>query len=252
MSTPKHIVITGASSGLGAALATLYAAPGIRLSLMGRQEERLAAVATAAQNKGAQVATAYVDVTDRAEMEKTLLAWDYELAVDLVIANAGTSAGTGDGQETLEQINQIFAVNVGGVFNTITPLQSRMISRRAGHIAIMSSLASFHGFAGAPAYCASKAAVRVYGEGLQAALAPHAVAVSVICPGFIATPMTERNPFPMPLLMTAEKAAQIIQAGLQRRARRVAFPYRLYAVVRMLDILPGWLVTRLTADKKKT
>lgn len=251
MDTLKHVVITGASSGLGAALAIRYAAPDIRLSLLGRHQGRLADIATAARNKGARVTTACVDVTDRTEMEKTLIAWDDEQPVDLAIANAGTSAGTGSGQETLDQINKIFSVNVSGVFNTIAPLQSRMIARRAGHLAIMSSLASFHAFGGAPAYCASKAAVRFYGEGLQEALPLHGITVSVICPGFVDTPMTERNPFPMPLLMTSDKAAQIIYSGLQRRAKRIAFPFRIYFAVRALNLLPSWLIAHFTADKKK-
>ena len=111
----------------------------------------------------------------------------------------------------------------------------------------MSSLASFRGTAQAPAYCASKAAVRLWGEGLRGRLLRQGVVVSVICPGFIATPMTARNPFPMPLLMTAERAAAIIARGLAQGRARIAFPWRLYALARLYATLPQDLGDRLLA-----
>jgi short-subunit dehydrogenase len=111
----------------------------------------------------------------------------------------------------------------------------------------MSSLASFRGFPGAPAYCASKAAVRVWGEGLRGDMKPHGVEVSVVCPGFVVTRMTARNNFRMPFLMSAERAVAIIRKGLEADRARIAFPFRLYVGAWLMGVLPpgltdGWLM----------
>jgi short-subunit dehydrogenase len=120
------------------------------------------------------------------------------------------------------------AVNVDGVLNTVLAALPVFQVRRRGQIAIMSSLASFRGFPGAPAYCASKAAVRVWGEGLRGEMKAHGVEVSVICPGFVASRMTAQNRFPMPLLMPVERAARLVVRGLAANRARIAFPFRLY------------------------
>ncbi len=235
------ILITGASSGLGAALAEYYAARGITLFLTGRNTARLEEVAIRCSGKGAVVVTGILDVTDAAAMEQWILARDDEKPIDLVIANAGISAGTGGIAEDTAQVNNIFSVNVGGVLNTIQPLIPRMQARRSGQIAIISSLAGLRGLPSTPAYSGSKAAVRLYGEGLRGFLGKFGVKVSVVCPGYIKTPMTDVNDFPMPFLMTAEKAAGIIAAGLAKNKSRIAFPLRLYIPLWLLTCLPTWL-----------
>ncbi|BBK37024.1 short-chain dehydrogenase [Allostella sp. ATCC 35155] len=232
------ILITGASSGIGAALALAYARPGATLALGGRDRERLAAVSAACRQRGATVATALVDVTDAAATAGWIAEADDRLPLDLVVANAGISAGTGDGGESEAQARRIFAVNLDGVLNTIHPAVARMRPRRRGQIAIMSSLAGFRGFPGAPAYCGSKAAVRVLGEALRGELARDRIGVSVICPGYVESPMTAVNRFPMPLLMPADRAARIIRRGLDRNRARIAFPWPVYALVRLLAGLP--------------
>lgn len=245
MREPRSILITGASSGLGDALARAYAGPGAFLALVGRDSARLARVAEACRVAGAQVASAARDVTDAAGLASWIVDLDRTHPFDLVIANAGISAGTGDGSETPEQTRRITAVNVEGVMNTVTPLIGPMTSRGRGQIALMSSLAAFRGFPGAPAYCASKAWVRIWGEALRADLAPAGVEVSVICPGFVKTRMTQANRFHMPLLMTAERAAQIIVRDLAANRGRIAFPWRMYALVRLVAALPGPLMDAL-------
>jgi len=116
-----------------------------------------------------------------------------------------------------------------------------MRPRRRGQIAIMSSLASFRGFPGAPAYCAAKAGARVWGEALRGMLARDGLEVSVICPGFVKSAMTERNDFPMPFLMETGRAAAIIRRGLAANRSRIVFPRRLAAAVWLLALLPpGW------------
>lgn len=234
----RNILITGASSGLGAGLAEAYAAPDVTLFLQGRNAERLKEVACKAENRGASVATRQGDVTADGEMAAWVLECDKTAPLDLVIANAGISAGTGGGGESAAQARAIFETNVTGVMNTIHPVIPLMKARGRGQIAIMSSLAGFRGMPGAPAYAASKAAVRVYGEALRGELSAYGVGVNVICPGFVKTPMTDVNKFHMPFLMPVEQAIKIIQKGLAANRARIAFPWQTYAAVRLLAALP--------------
>ncbi len=169
MIAPRHLLITGASSGIGEALALVYAAPGIKLALCGRDFSRLEAVSAACRAKGAEVSARALDVTDEAAAAAWIESEDQAKPLDLVIANAGIAISSPRG-ETLPQAKEIFAINIGGVVNTVYPAIALMETRRRGQIAIVSSLASFRGFAMAPAYCASKAAVRVLGEGLRSGL----------------------------------------------------------------------------------
>jgi len=222
---PAHVLITGASSGIGTALALAYAGPGVLLSLAGRDEARLNDVAGAARSRGAEIDAAVLDVRDRDAMAAWVVAADQRRPIDLVIANAGISGGTHGGPESAEQTRAVFAVNLDGVLNTVLPLIPRMIARKAGQIALISSLAGHRGFPSAPAYCGSKAAVKVWGESLRGELATHGVRVNVVMPGFIKSPMTDVNDFPMPFLMSAERAAEIIRKGLAKDRARIAFPW---------------------------
>ena len=250
---PRHILITGASGGLGAALARAHAAPGIRLSLGARRRDKLADVATECEAEGATVALQAVDVTDAAATRAWIEAADDAAPLDLVIANAGISAGTGgDTGETEAQARAILAVNLTGVLNTVHPAIDRMRAgdpeeRAGGHIAIVSSLSGYRGFPGAPAYSASKAAVMAYGEALRGDLAAEGIAVTVICPGFVRTPMTAVNDFPMPFLMDADTAARIIRRGLARDRALITFPWPMRAMGWILRALPSGFVTRLLA-----
>ena len=169
--------------------------------------------------------------------------------LDLVIANAGISGGTDKaaGGEGASQARRIFAVNLQGVINTVMPAITLMRAREHGQIALMSSLAGFRGFPGAPAYCASKAAVKAWGESLRGSLARDGIAVSVICPGFVRSPMTDVNPFPMPLLMEARHAAALIKRRLARNHGRIAFPWPMYLLVWLIAALPPLLTDPLLA-----
>ncbi len=242
---PKSILITGASSGLGAALARGYAGPGVELALSGRDPDRLEAVAKACRDASAAVRAQPIDVLEKEPLFDWVAEIDGRSPLDLVIANAGISAGTGGIGETDAQTRRIMAVNLDGVINTVLPAVALMRPRGQGQIAIMASLAAFRGFPGAPAYCASKAAVRVWGEALRGHLSGAGIGVSVICPGYVETPMTAVNTFPMPMLMSAEKAARIIRRGLARDRGRIAFPWPMYALVRLIAALPPALSDRL-------
>lgn len=241
MKEPRSILITGASSGIGAALARAYAEPGVALFLGGRDKDRLRKIGQECGERGATVRAAVVDVVDGQNIARWINDCEGVKPLDLVIANAGISAGTGGHDlrdETPALMGQIFVVNVGGTLNTVLPAMAHMRRRKGGQIAIVSSLAGFVGTAGIGAYCASKAAQRILGESLRLELAPEGIEVSVICPGFVRTPMTDKSEFYMPLLMDAEKAAGIIQRGLARNRARIAFPRALYAFALLGAALP--------------
>lgn len=249
MENPRSILITGASSGLGEALALVYAAPGVTLALSGRDRGRLDGVAQACRAAGAAVSAEILDVTGAEEVARWIEEMHAKAPLDLVIANAGISGGTdkAGGGEDISQARRIFAVNLDGVINTVMPAIACMRKRGRGQIALMSSLAGFRGFPGAPAYCASKAAVKAWGESLRGSLARDGIAVSVICPGFVRSAMTDANPFPMPLLMETRRAAALIKRRLARNHARIAFPWPMYLLVWLIAALPPWLTDRLLA-----
>jgi short-subunit dehydrogenase len=243
--TFKSILITGASSGLGEALALFYAAPGVFLHLSARRGDLLEAVADACRAKGAVVEVRSIDVTSSEAMTQWVTQCHAARPLDLVIANAGVSGGTHAGAESDAQVRAIFSVNVDGVLNTVLPAIPWLAGQGGGQIGIMASLAGHRGFPGAPAYCASKAAVKVWGEGLRGALADRGVGVSVIMPGFVVTPMTAVNDFRMPFLMSVERAAAIISEGLARNRARIAFPWPTAFAAWILGALPPGLTDRL-------
>lgn len=193
-----------------------------------------------------------VDVTRRDDVGAWVAAAHEQRPLDLVIANAGISGGTHGGSETDEQVRAIFAVNVDGVLNTVLPAIPLLVAQGRGQVGIMASLAGHRGLPGAPAYCGSKAAVKVWGEGLRGDLAAAGVGVSVILPGFVVTPMTDANKFKMPFLMPTEKAARIIMRGLAGNAARIAFPWPTAAIAWLLGTLPpAWTDWLLRAAPRK-
>lgn len=244
MKDVRALLITGASSGIGAALARCYAAPGTTLVLGGRDRARLEATADACRESGAEVHASIIDVRDATLMTAWVREADARRPLDLVIANAGISGGTGGG-DAAARTREIFATNVDGVLNTVLPAIEGMRERRRGQIGIMSSLAAFRGLPGAAAYSASKAAVKAWGEGLRGWLAGEGIEVSVVCPGFVESRITAANRFAMPLLMDADRAAAIIRRGLEADRSRIAFPRRLYAAAWLLGALPVNLTDRL-------
>jgi short-subunit dehydrogenase len=234
------IVITGASSGLGRALALEYAAPGMTLGLIGRDQDRLLTIAEGTQKKGATVSIASLDVRDAEGMNKFLLAFDEGSPVDCVIANAGISSVTGaDGEpEDLRRAKEVFDINIGGVMNAIAPLAPLMRRRRAGHIAIVSSINAFAPTPDAASYSASKIALVNFAMATRSLYRRDGVSVSLICPGFIDTPMSRALVSWKPGLLTAEAAARRIRHGLESRKAVIAFPLFLYLLARAQQSLP--------------
>ncbi len=243
----RHVLITGASSGIGRALALAYAMQGVMLTLAGRDRDRLADICAHCRAAGATAVPLAVDVRDRAAMATALAQADAATPVALAIACAGITSGTGPGHpfEDPESVRGVLAVNLFGVINTLDPLIEPMTRRRSGHLAIVSSLAAFRGLPSSPAYSAAKAAILAYGEGLRPTLAQHGVTLSIVAPGFVETPLNQAIVSPRPLQVSAEVAARRIKRGLDRRRPLIAFPLSLYLGLRLLGLLPASLGDRI-------
>lgn len=240
----QRIFITGASSGLGAALAKRYAQQGAALGLLARRRELLEKLVAGLPDPGRHRIYA-ADVTDRAALAAA--ARDFLEAhdgADVVIANAGISAGTlTEYAEDLDVLERILATNVTATAATFAPFiaamkrQARAGSRDCRLVGI-ASVAGIRGLPGAEAYSASKAAVISYCESLRVELKSSGIRVVTIAPGYVATPMTEKNPYPMPFLMPADrfavKAAEAIAAGTSYRV----IPWQMGVVAKLLRLLP--------------
>ncbi len=237
----KRLILTGASGGLGLALAERFARPGASMLLLGRDEARLRAAADAARAKGAEVETVVRDVTDRGGMAAALTEFDARAPVDLLIANAGVTAGTrpGGAPETPQDARRVWETNFAGMLNTVEPLLPALRARPGARIALMSSMAALRPQPDLPSYSASKAAVRAYGVALRGALRREGASVSVICPGFVTSPMSARHQGFKPFEIGADRAAALIEKGLARRDPFITFPWPL--------TLLTWLDNRLPA-----
>ncbi|MEJ5219374.1 SDR family NAD(P)-dependent oxidoreductase [Cognatishimia sp. D5M38] len=236
------ILITGASSGLGAALSKELAGPDVTLVLVGRNLERLTAVAEACAAQGATALPLQLDLTDQDAALIQLTKADQTHKFDLAIANAGVAYG----RETPELARSTTATNVLGVLSTIQAVEPGMVARGKGQIGLISSLAAFRTLGGPAAYAASKAWVRLFGEAMRGRLARKGVGVTVICPGFVDTPMVDdrtRAQFGASM-MPADKAAQKIVKALAKNHARLSFPSGFSLRTWWLSTLPAWWTDR--------
>lgn len=238
----RSVLITGASGGLGRALAEECAADGVTLHLSGRDAARLDAAAQACRARGARVQTRLLDVGDAAAMA----AWIGGAGrLDLVVANAGISAGTGGGRpESAAQTRAMFATNLDGMLNTVLPALTAMRTQTPGpdgvrgRIAVLASIAAFVAAPGAPSYCASKAAADAWTVAASRTARREGICLTSLCPGYVRTAMTSRNRFPMPGLMDAGPAARIMLRGIAAGRRRVVFPWWMGLAARLIGLLP--------------
>ncbi|MGH7173475.1 MAG: SDR family NAD(P)-dependent oxidoreductase [Gemmataceae bacterium] len=239
-------IITGASSGIGWALAHALASEGCKVGLVARRREQLAALAGEIENRGGT--TAYV-VADVAEREPTVSAIREVAArlgpVDLLLANAGVGAPTTIEPFNVGDVERMFRVNLLGVVYSLEAVLPQMLERRRGHLAAVSSLAAYKGLPGESGYTSSKAAVNVFMEGLRVQLRGKGIAVTTICPGFVKTPMTEVNEFKMPWLLTAEEAARRIVRALKRKRKVYNFPWQMALFMKLSRWAPDWLLDRM-------
>lgn len=235
----KVVLITGASSGIGAALASELSRRGATLGLVARRADALEKVVTMLPGRSAW---AVADVADRAAVTNAVGELRRQLGpIDLAIANAGVSYPTRMAPINHEQIEEMFRVNLLGVVNTLHAVLPEMIERRQGHLAAVSSLAAYKGLPGAFAYCASKSAVNTYLEGLRLHLRRYGIAVTLFCPGFIETPMIRGQKW-TPLKWTAERAARHMADSLARRKKVDNFPMAMRWLMRLAQWAPDWLV----------
>jgi NADP-dependent 3-hydroxy acid dehydrogenase YdfG len=223
--------------------------------LGGRNAQRLEAVARACSALGATVETALLDVTDNAAAEAWVLAADRRAPLDLLITGAGVNAGPEHPghPESLDSVKRMMATNFFGQLAVATPVLERMIERGQGHVAFVASLGAYHGLAGFPAYCASKAAIRAYSQGLRDTVGPAGVAVSVISPGFVDTPMcAQLVAGGKPFLLSPVAAARVIRRGLDAGRGEIAFPPMLVLGLKLLALLPEPLARLFLAGFRYT
>lgn len=231
----RNILITGASSGLGAALARAYAAPGAALILWGRDTERLTATANACRRLGAAVITEAFDVREIEGSIARIRKIDQTAPLDLAIFNAGMGGPTPTdfSIEPAERAHDIATVNFTAAVTGASAVADPMGARRRGHIVLVGSINESFPLPMAPTYSGTKAGLRVFAEALGLQMKRHGVAVTLVSPGFIDTPMSRQVPGPKPFMVTADAAAAIIKRNVARRATRLVFPVQ-YALMRGL------------------
>lgn len=244
MTTPLKVFITGASSGLGLALAEQYARQGATLGLVARRGDELAAFA--ARHPSLSISIYPADVRDAASL--ALAAQQFMAAhgcPDVVIANAGVSRGAITGGGDLDAFREVMDINYYGMVASFEPFIAPMTAARHGTLAGIASVAGVRGLPGSGAYSASKAAAIKYLEALRVELRPAHVAVVTIAPGYIRTPMTEHNPYKMPFLMDADRFAERAARAIARRVSFRVIPWQMGWVAGILHVMPRWLYDRL-------
>lgn len=258
MRKPRSILITGASSGIGRALALAFAEPGTHLALIGRNAARLAETAGTASAKGADVSQGIIDVRDREALKTWMEAADQAHPFDLVIANAGITTGLAADAltEDPDAVRAILATNLLGVLNTVEPLITPMCLRGHGQIAFIGSMAGLRGLPYSPAYCMTKAAVHAYAESLRGRLAPRGVRVSLAIVGFVKTPLNDSITAIKPFEISDARAAALIKAGLAHGKAIIAFPWPLFMAAWLGRLMPAYLydliMARINANVPET
>jgi NADP-dependent 3-hydroxy acid dehydrogenase YdfG len=247
-------IVTGASSGIGRALAVRLGSKGFRVGLIARRGELLDALAREIAAAGGTAAAAVADVGDRDALRSAIGQIEDRLGpADVMVANAGFGAPTRLDPLNIDDVERTFRVNLMGVIYSIEAVLPGMLARRRGQLLAVSSLAGDKGLPGESAYCASKAAVNVYMEGMRIALRKRGIVVTTVCPGFVETPMAPMDAAAMPFVMSAEAAAaRIARLIVRRRGGVHRFPRRMAMLTAMIARLPDGLVARLVRDESET
>ena len=245
----KVVLVTGASSGIGRALALELGKRGARLGLTARRGEELLRLSEEVERAGGRALPLTADVRDPAAMnrvaEQVRERWG---RVDVLIANAGMSSTTAGTRLNAGEVGDVIAINVLGVVNSVAAVLPGMLERGAGHLVAISSLASYRGMPKSGAYSASKAAVSTFFESLRVDLRRSNIDVTTIHPGFVRTPMTAGRKKKLPFLLEPDDAACRIIRAVERRARTYAFPWQLASLVRVIRHIPGAVYDRLASN----
>ena len=237
--------VTGAGKGIGHELARRLAGEGWVVAVSARTESDL--VSLAAECAPARIVAIPLDVTDLAATARTVSEIERQCGpIDLAILNAGMHTPMGASDFSVETVTNLMDTNLMGTVNGLSQLLPRFIERKKGHVAVVASLAGYRGLPGAAAYGASKAALINMCEALRPELEGHGVRLTLINPGFVDTPLTRRNDFPMPFLIPTDKAVDHIIRGLNGNAFEIAFPRRFAALMKVLRILPDRAFLALT------
>jgi NAD(P)-dependent dehydrogenase (short-subunit alcohol dehydrogenase family) len=239
--------ITGAGKGIGRSLALALAREGVCVAASARTREDLETLCEAAESFPGRVAAYPLDVTDRSGVGETIERIEADLGpIDLAVLNAGSHVPVNVDAFDPAVFRKLFDVNVMGVVHGLAAVLPRMLARKRGRIAVVSSVAGYRGLPTAAAYGATKAALINMCEALKPELDGRGIAISVVCPGFVRTPLTDRNPFPMPFLIEPEEAAARILRGLQRGQFEITFPRRFTWWLKLARCLPYWLYFAIT------
>jgi len=234
------ILITGATGAIGNALARQYAKPDVFLVLQGRNETKLKKTASQCKTLGAAVSTVKLDLCDISALQTWITELTINQTPDLVIVNAGMNINLGASNEgeQWEEMESLLDLNIKASFALINAVLPSMRQRGSGQIAIISSLAAYYGLPITPSYCASKAALKTYGEALRGWLAQEGIKINVIMPGYVKSDMCQNMPGPKPFLWSPEKAAKVIVKGLYKNKSRISFPFPLNLGTWFLSVLP--------------
>jgi len=243
-----RIFITGASSGIGAEMAKIFAARGDVLGLVGRSSEKLNAVLTALPGAGHEAYA--LDVTDRQALTEAARDFEAKGAVDTVIANAGISIGVKtEYAEDIDVLERVYRTNVFAMAYTFQPFIEPMAKRGRGHFVGTGSVAGIRGLPGSEAYCSSKAAVISYLESLRNDVRKFGIDVTTISPGFVRTPLTAKNPYKMPFILDADEFARRAVRSIDARISYCTIPWQMGIVAKLLRMLPNSVFDRAVAGR---
>ena len=245
MNTPiqKVALITGASSGIGAELARQLASAGWFVGLMARREDKLEEIVQGIRKNEGHAEYFVCDVTDASAMKRAVseLLAKAQAPLTWLIANAGYSDFIDVNHFNTDTAHQVISTNLLGVTYTVAAGLPHLLKQERGRIIVISSIAGSIGLPGASVYCASKAAVNIFCESLRRDLFHKKIAVTVVCPGFIKTPMIDKNTFPMPMVLEVDVAARKIIQAAERGCDRFIFPRALYWLTLFGHLAPNWL-----------
>lgn len=248
-----NVFITGASSGIGAALAREFAQRGATLGLVARNKDKLIELIDSLPGGNEKHFALPADVTNRDEIIQAAQTFEQKTGgADIVIANAGMSVGVKtEFYDDLDVLEKVYRLNVFAMANTFHPFIAPMKARSAGTLVGIGSVAGIRGLPGSEAYCASKSAVITYCESLRVELKKSGILVQTLCPGFVKTPLTAQNPYKMPFIMEPDDfAKQAVEAIFAKTTYRV-IPWQMGVLAKVLRLLPNCLFDKILSSRKQ-